>query len=106
MNKNLFSNIFCLLQQNQRTINLKHFFSFILQSEQATTSTLDESATEETPLSPKHSLDNAFTIKDLSSLLKNLEAEITLNEQHLNDENDKRYMFKVSENPCKLSICR
>lgn len=45
--------------------------------------------------SPKQSLDNAFTIKDLSSLLKNLESEISLNEQHLNDENDKRYMFKV-----------
>lgn len=50
---------------------------------------------DDSALSPKQSLDNAFTIKDLSSLLKNLEAEITLNEQHLNDENDKRYMFKV-----------
>ncbi|XP_031641210.1 ubiquitin carboxyl-terminal hydrolase calypso [Contarinia nasturtii] len=61
------------------------------------TSALDETVTEETPLSPKQSLDNAFTIKDLSSLLKNLEAEIALNEQHLNDENDKRYMFKVDD---------
>lgn len=69
---------------------------FGFQSGQETTNTLDESTTEETPLSPKQSLDNAFTIKDLSSLLKNLEAEIALNEQHLNDENDKRYMFKVS----------
>lgn len=75
-----------------------YFYQFS-QSGQETTTTLDESVTEETPLSPKQSLDNAFTIKDLSSLLKNLEAEIALNEQHLNDENDKRYMFKVSSNP-------
>lgn len=66
------------------------------QSAQESSSAVDESLTEETPLSPKQSLDNAFTIKDLSSLLKNLEAEIALNEQHINDENDKRYMFKVS----------
>lgn len=32
---------------------------------------------------------------DLNSLLKNLESEILVNEQNLNDENDKRYMFKV-----------
>lgn len=57
---------------------------------------MDETVTEETDLSPKQSLHNAFTIKDLSSLVTNLEAEITLNEQHLKDENDKRYMFKVS----------
>lgn len=42
-------------------------------------------------------MENAFTIKDLSSLLKNLESEIALNEQLLNDENDKRYMFKVDD---------
>lgn len=40
---------------------------------------------------------NAFTIRDLNSLLKNLESEISLNEQNLNDENDKRYMFKVDD---------
>lgn len=50
---------------------------------------------EEATASPKQSLENAFTIKDLSSLLKNLEAEIALNEQHLRDENEKREMFKV-----------
>lgn len=38
---------------------------------------------------------NAFTIKDLNALLKNLESEISVNEQNLNDENDKRDMFKV-----------
>lgn len=38
---------------------------------------------------------NAFTVRDLQSLLRNLESEIALNEQHLHDENDKRYMFKV-----------
>lgn len=38
----------------------------------------------------------AFQIKDLNSLLKNLESEISLNEQNLVDENDKRYMFKVT----------
>lgn len=32
---------------------------------------------------------------DLNSLLKNLESEILVNEQNLNDENDRRYMFKV-----------
>lgn len=71
-----------------------------LQSEQESANTLDETVTEETPLSPKQSLHNAFTIKDLSSLVNNLEAEITLNEQHLKDENDKRYMFKVSAEFC------
>lgn len=40
---------------------------------------------------------NAFTIRDMNSLLKNLESEIMLNEQNLNDENDKRYMFKVDD---------
>lgn len=39
---------------------------------------------------------NAFTVRDLQSLLKNLDSEIAINEQHLNDENDRRYMFKVS----------
>lgn len=39
---------------------------------------------------------NAFTIRDLTSLLKNLETEISLNEMNLNDENDKRFMFKVN----------
>lgn len=40
---------------------------------------------------------NAFTIRDLNSLLKNLESEILINEQNLSDENDKRYMFKVDD---------
>ncbi|CAD7089431.1 unnamed protein product [Hermetia illucens] len=40
---------------------------------------------------------NAFTARDLQSLLKNLESEILVNEQRLNDENDKRYMFKVDD---------
>ncbi|CAD7011493.1 ubiquitin carboxyl-terminal hydrolase calypso [Ceratitis capitata] len=40
---------------------------------------------------------NAFTIRDLQSLLKNLVAEIAICEQQLNDENDKRYMFKVDD---------
>lgn len=81
----------------------KYFFfsiRYFFQAVQEAAGTLDETVTEETPLSPKQSLDNAFTIKDLSSLLKNLEAEIALNEQHLNDENDKRYMFKVCTIHC------
>ncbi|XP_055386808.1 ubiquitin carboxyl-terminal hydrolase calypso [Condylostylus longicornis] len=41
---------------------------------------------------------NAFTVRDLQNLLKNLDSEISVNEQHLNDENDKRYMFKVDDN--------
>ncbi|XP_067629099.1 ubiquitin carboxyl-terminal hydrolase calypso isoform X2 [Eurosta solidaginis] len=40
---------------------------------------------------------NAFTIRDLQSLLKNLHSEIAVSEQQLNDENDKRYMFKVDD---------
>lgn len=40
---------------------------------------------------------NAFSIKDLSTLLKNLESGIALNEQHLNDENEKRRMFMVDD---------
>lgn len=39
---------------------------------------------------------------DLNSLLKNLESEILVNEQNLNDENDKRYMFKVTTNHTQL----
>lgn len=48
-------------------------------------------------VSPSPLLDasNAFTVRDLQSLLKNLDSEIAINEQHLNDENDRRYMFKV-----------
>nr|6HGC_A Chain A, Ubiquitin carboxyl-terminal hydrolase calypso,Ubiquitin carboxyl-terminal hydrolase calypso [Drosophila melanogaster] len=33
--------------------------------------------------------------RDLQSLLKNLDTEIAINEQHLADENDRRHMFKV-----------
>lgn len=69
----------------------------------------DETVTDHTPsssaplplqqrsISPSPLLDasNAFTARDLQSLLKNLDSEIAINEQHLNDENDKRYMFKV-----------
>lgn len=73
-----------------------------MQNQTETTSTessdLKTSSTEEKAAAPKPSLEaNAFTIKDLSNLLKNLESEIALNEQHLNDENDKRYMFKVDD---------
>lgn len=46
--------------------------------------------------SPLLEAPNAFTVRDLQSLLKNLDSEIAINEQHLNDENDLRYMFKVS----------
>lgn len=65
-----------------------------LQNEQEPANASDETLTEETNTSP-------ISPKDLSSLVNNLEAEITLNEQHLKDENDKRYMFKVS-NPINL----
>lgn len=34
-----------------------------------------------------------------------MEAEIALNEQHLNDENDKRYMFKVKQKQTIHKIC-
>lgn len=78
------------------------FFFLISQTETEPAADLGDELIppEDTTASPKQSLENAFTIKDLSSLLKNLEAEIALNEQHLNDENDKRHMFKVfmSEN--------
>lgn len=40
---------------------------------------------------------SAITVKELNTLLKNLETEIALNEQHLNDENEKRKMFKVDD---------
>lgn len=66
-----------------------------IKTEPATSQTSGEMTAEDVTLTPKQSLDNAFTIRDLSSLLKNLESEIALNEQHLNDENDKRSMFKV-----------
>lgn len=83
---------------NTKFLIVFHILFFLrLQTEQEPANTLDVTVTEETPLSPKQSLDNAFTIKDLSSLVNNLEAEITLNEQHLKDENDKRYRFNVSD---------
>uniref|UniRef100_A0A1A9WHX2 Ubiquitin carboxyl-terminal hydrolase n=1 Tax=Glossina brevipalpis TaxID=37001 RepID=A0A1A9WHX2_9MUSC len=47
--------------------------------------------------SPLLEVSNAFTVRDLQSLLKNLDSEIAINEQHLNDENDRRYMFKVDD---------
>uniref|UniRef100_D3TLD5 Ubiquitin carboxyl-terminal hydrolase n=1 Tax=Glossina morsitans morsitans TaxID=37546 RepID=D3TLD5_GLOMM len=47
--------------------------------------------------SPLLEAPNAFTVRDLQSLLKNLDSEIAINEQHLNDENDLRYMFKVDD---------
>lgn len=40
---------------------------------------------------------STITVKELNTLLKNLETEIALNEQHLNDENEKRKMFKVDD---------
>ncbi|XP_073844846.1 ubiquitin carboxyl-terminal hydrolase calypso [Musca autumnalis] len=55
--------------------------------------------TQPRSVSPSPLLDasNAFTVRDLQSLLKNLDSEIAINEQHLNDENDRRYMFKVDD---------
>lgn len=38
---------------------------------------------------------NALEPSDMTILLKSLDVEIATNEQNLNDENDKRYMFKV-----------
>lgn len=64
---------------------LRHFFSCKFQ--------LDDSGdSEKHMISDDASGPNAL---DLNSLLKNLESEILVNEQNLNDENDKRYMFKV-----------
>lgn len=40
---------------------------------------------------------HGFSPKDLVALLNNLETEIATTEQHLNDENDKRNMFKVDD---------
>lgn len=57
----------------------------------------ENTAVEPTDSVAKNFLEpNAFTIRDLTSLLKNLETEISLNEMNLNDENDKRFMFKVN----------
>lgn len=38
---------------------------------------------------------HAFSPTELLALLNNLKTEIATTEQHLNDENDKRNMFKV-----------
>ena len=40
---------------------------------------------------------NDVRTKDLLALLKNLESEIAITEQHLCDENEKRYMYKVDD---------
>uniref|UniRef100_A0A182T2Y4 UCH37-like C-terminal domain-containing protein n=1 Tax=Anopheles maculatus TaxID=74869 RepID=A0A182T2Y4_9DIPT len=52
-----------------------------------------------TPPSPPSSFIGAgtFSPKDLLSLLKNLESEITITEQHLCDENEKRERFKLDD---------
>ncbi|XP_053671269.1 ubiquitin carboxyl-terminal hydrolase calypso [Anopheles nili] len=51
------------------------------------------------PPSPPSSFIGAgtFSPKDLLSLLKNLESEITITEQHLIDENEKRDRFKLDD---------
>uniref|UniRef100_A0A182JQA8 Clustered mitochondria protein homolog n=1 Tax=Anopheles christyi TaxID=43041 RepID=A0A182JQA8_9DIPT len=51
------------------------------------------------PPSPPSSFIGAgtFSPKDLLSLLKNLESEITITEQHLCDENEKRDRFKLDD---------
>uniref|UniRef100_A0A182QRG7 Ubiquitin carboxyl-terminal hydrolase n=1 Tax=Anopheles farauti TaxID=69004 RepID=A0A182QRG7_9DIPT len=51
------------------------------------------------PPSPPSSFIGAgtFSPKDLLSLLKNLESEITITEQHLCDENEKRERFKLDD---------
>jgi ubiquitin carboxyl-terminal hydrolase BAP1 len=60
----------------------------------------DEERTASTPpqSSPQQLLEpGAFSPKDLMALLKNLESEISITEQNLNDENDKRYKYKVDD---------
>lgn len=66
-------------------------------SDQSSSSSSMSSQIQQRNVSPSPLLDasNAFTVRDLQSLLKNLDSEIAINEQHLNDENDRRYMFKV-----------
>lgn len=60
--------------------------------------TVSKTAAEERMPSANSFLEaNAFTIRDMNSLLKNLESEILVNEQNLNDENEKRNMFKVDD---------
>lgn len=49
------------------------------------------------PRHPEYQEQNAFPLRDLNTLLRNLESEIQINEQNLSDENDKRYMFKVDD---------
>jgi hypothetical protein len=38
---------------------------------------------------------SAFSSKDLCTLIANLEHEISITQQHLDDENDKRHKYKV-----------
>lgn len=68
-----------------------------LKSDENGEQTLTQQTQQRSVVSPSPLLDtsNAFTVRDLQSLLKNLDSEIAINEQHLNDENDRRYMFKV-----------
>ncbi|XP_037955424.1 ubiquitin carboxyl-terminal hydrolase calypso [Teleopsis dalmanni] len=67
-------------------------------NESGETSSESCTGTDQRSCSPSPLLEaNAFTVRDLQSLLKNLDSEIAINEQHLNDENDRRYMFKVDD---------
>lgn len=96
------------IKKNSKQILYFNFIMiFSIKTEPTSSQTTGVAIAEDATLTPKQSLDNAFTIRDLSSLLKNLESEIALNEQHLNDENDKRSMFKVCHENfiIYLSIC-
>ncbi|XP_058175017.1 ubiquitin carboxyl-terminal hydrolase calypso isoform X2 [Anopheles ziemanni] len=59
----------------------------------------ESASTSHPPPSPPSSFMGAgtFSPKDLLSLLKNLESEIKITEQHLCDENEKRERFKLDD---------
>lgn len=56
-----------------------------------------EGAKEAPPTSQSLFESGAFSPKDLLALLKNLESEIASTEQNLEDENEKRDMYKVDD---------
>ncbi|XP_030380673.1 ubiquitin carboxyl-terminal hydrolase calypso [Scaptodrosophila lebanonensis] len=81
-----------MLRTNQAIVSstLQKLLKADEQSESGNNSDQQRPDTPTTLLEP-----SAFTARDLQSLLKNLDTEIAINEQHLADENDKRHMFKV-----------
>ncbi|XP_053661194.1 ubiquitin carboxyl-terminal hydrolase calypso isoform X2 [Anopheles marshallii] len=87
-----------MLRTNQTIVSAALEKLLTSEKKEASSST-STSESHPAPPSPPSSFIGAgtFSPKDLLSLLKNLESEITITEQHLCDENEKRERFKLDD---------